>query len=230
MESRKSVLLLEDGSVYFGMGCGSSGTAIGELCFNTAQTGYDEVFSDPSYFGQIVVMTQAHTGVYGSRTADFESRRPMFSGLVCAHFSEYFSRPGAVSLNKTLKDAAKPGIWGVDVRSIVLKLREKGSMNALVSDDVSNLEEHRRRLAEYPSMTGLELASKVSTDTPYSLGDPKAPLKVAALDLGLKKSILDQLLARDCYVRVFPAKSGAKALFAFEADGFLVSNGPGDPA
>lgn len=222
--------MLEDGSTYFGYGCGSAGTAVGELCFNTAQTGYDEVFSDPSYFGQIVVMTQAHTGVYGSTPTEYESKRPMFAGLVCSHFSEFFTRPGAVSLDKALKDAAKPGIWGVEARSIVLKLREKGSMNALVSDDLTNLESLRRRLSECPAMTGLELASKVSTDAPYSLGSPKSALKVAVLDLGVKKSILNELVKRDCFVRVFPARSGAKALFAYEADGFLASNGPGDPA
>jgi carbamoyl-phosphate synthase small subunit len=154
----------------------------------------------------------------------------MFAGLVCSHFSDFFTRSGAVSLDKALKESAKPGIWGLDTRALVLKLRQKGTMNALISDDVSDLAQLRKRLSEYPSMTGLELASKVSTESPYSVGDPQSPLKVAALDLGVKKSILDELTRRGCHVRVFPAKSGAKALFAFEADGFLAGNGPGDPA
>ena len=170
---RKALILLADGTIFHGKSVGDKeGTAFGEVCFNTGMTGYQEIFTDPSYFGQIMVTTNAHIGNYGV---------------------------------------------------------DNGAMNAVISTDVDNIDALKKQLSEVPSMEGLELASKVSTKEAYFVGDENATYKIAALDIGIKKNILRNLVKRDAYVKVFPYNSSFENMSSWNADAFFISNGPGDP-
>ena len=226
----KAHLLLEDGTLFDGFAVGKSGTTGGEICFNTGMTGYQEIYTDPSYFGQIIVNTNTHIGNYGVNMSEQESDKPKFSGLVCRSFSEVYSRGQAESsLQKYFEDNNIVGISGIDTRALVTHLRSKGAMNAVISSEISDLAELKRILSEVPNMEGLELSSVVSTNEPYYVGDPNATIKVAALDLGLKKSIVDNLALRGAYCKVFPAKTTFAQMQEWNPDGYFISNGPGDP-
>jgi carbamoyl-phosphate synthase small subunit len=226
----KARLLLEDGTLYEGLAIGALGTTGGEICFNTGMTGYQEIYTDPSYFGQIVVNTAAHIGNYGTIDTEQESDSPKIAGIVVNEFSEIFSRPsGDGSLNDYLLRYGVTGISNIDTRALVRHIRSKGAMNALISSVLSE-DEMRTKITELPSMEGLELSSKVSTQEPYFVGSPEAPIKVAALDLGIKKSILHNLASRGCFIQVFPAKTSLAQMQAWKPDGYFISNGPGDPA
>lgn len=226
----KAHLLLEDGTLFDGFAVGKSGTTGGEICFNTGMTGYQEIYTDPSYFGQIIVNTNTHIGNYGVKMSEQESDKPKFSGLVCRSFSEVYSRGQAESsLQKYFEDNNIIGISGIDTRALVTHLRSKGAMNAVISSEISDLAELKRILSEVPNMEGLELSSVVSTKEPYYVGDPNATIKVAALDLGLKKSIVENLALRGAYCKVFPAKTTFAQMQEWKPDGYFISNGPGDP-
>ncbi len=230
MEQVPAVILLEDGTVFHGHAAGKIGTTIGELCFNTGMTGYQEVFTDPSYFGQILVMTNAHIGNYGVKNADTESNSIKIAGVVIKNFTNNYSRPLADgSIQDYFEDEGLVGIGGVDTRAIVKKLRTDGSSNAIISSETTDISTLKKKLAAAPSMKGLELASKVSTQEAYDFSD-KGTYKIAALDFGMKTNILRCFSERDCQVRVFPAKTSFEELKAWGADGFFLSNGPGDPA
>lgn len=230
MEQVPAVILLEDGTVFHGHAAGKIGTTIGELCFNTGMTGYQEVFTDPSYFGQILVMTNAHIGNYGVKNVDTESNSIKIAGVVIKNFTNNYSRPLADgSIQDYFEDEGLVGIGGVDTRAIVKKLRTDGSSNAIISSETTDIPTLKKKLAAAPTMKGLELASKVSTQEAYDFSD-KGTYKIAALDFGMKTNILRCFSERDCQVRVFPAKTSFEELKAWGADGFFLSNGPGDPA
>ena len=230
-DQNKAILLLEDGTYFYGQPAGKIGTVTGEICYNTGMTGYQEIFTDPSYYRQIMTMTNVHIGNYGVKSNESESQQPQISGLVCRNFSEEYSREMAdYSLQDFFENNGLVAISGVDTRALVKHVREKGAMNAIISSETLDLKKLRQQLSEVPDMEGLELSTEVTTKEPYSKGDPNAKYKVAALDLGIKSTILDQLVARDCFVKVFPAKSDFDTINEWEPDGFFVSNGPGDPA
>ncbi|WP_417358124.1 glutamine-hydrolyzing carbamoyl-phosphate synthase small subunit [Flavobacterium sp.] len=227
----KAILLLADGTVFYGKSIGIEGTVFGEVCFNTGMTGYQEIFTDPSYFGQIMVASNAHIGNYGTNEEDVEADSVMISGLVCKNFSFNHSR---VNSTEGLKEYFEKNnlvtISDVDTRALVSYIRDNGAMNAAISTDGTSLEDLKKQLAAVPNMDGLELSSKVSTKEPYFVGNPEAKYKVSALDLGIKKNILRNLVQRDCYVKVFPYNSTYEDLKSFNPDGYFLSNGPGDPA
>ncbi|AMC10626.1 carbamoyl-phosphate synthase small subunit [Lutibacter profundi] len=226
---KKAILLLADGTVFEGMSIGKDGTSFGEICFNTAMTGYQEVFTDPSYFGQIMLSTNAHIGNYGVNEKENESDTIKISGLVCKNFSFNYSRYGSQdSLKNYFEKQNIMAISNVDTRAVVRYIRDKGAMNAVISTetDIENLKE---QLKLTPKMKGLELASKVSTKEPYFFGDENSSYKISALDLGIKKNILKNLAKRDCYIKVFPFNTSFKEMNDFNPDGFFLSNGPGDP-
>ena len=230
-KSSQAYLMLEDGQVYKGVAIGKTGTTGGEICFNTGMTGYQEIYTDPSYYGQIIVNTTAHIGNYGTVSSEQESDKPKISGLVVNSFSEDYSRNVAhESLNEYLQQNNVVGISEVDTRKLVRHIRSKGAMNAIISSELSDLEEIKKKLQEVPDMNGLELASEVSTDETYFIGDPDAKWRVAVLDLGVKKSILSNFSTRDCYLQVFPARTTFEEMDAWEPHGYFISNGPGDPA
>ncbi|HTJ52371.1 MAG TPA: glutamine-hydrolyzing carbamoyl-phosphate synthase small subunit [Cyclobacteriaceae bacterium] len=227
---KKAYLLLEDGLLVEGKAIGKDGTTGGEICFNTGMTGYQEIYTDPSYFGQIIVNTNAHIGNYGAIDAEQESEAPKIAGIVVNDFSEVFSRKTSTeSLQQYLERHNVTGIADVDTRMLVRYIRSKGAMNALISS-VLTPDQMREEIKKVPSMDGLELSSIVSTKKSYFVGDPNAPTKVAALDLGIKTNILRNLSSRDCYIQVFPAKTSFAEMEAWKPNGYFISNGPGDPA
>ena len=225
-----AILLLKDGTIFYGKSIGISGTTFGEVCFNTGMTGYQEIFTDPSYFGQIMVATNPHIGNYGVNDTEIESDTIKISGLVCKNFSFNYSRPNATeSLEDYFRKQNLICISDVDTRALVSYIRDNGAMNAVICTDGTSIEELKKQLAIVPNMKGLELSSKVSTKTPYYYGNETAKYKVAALDLGIKTNILRNLAKRDCYIKVFPYDSSFLDLSEFNPDGYFLSNGPGDP-
>ena len=227
---QKAILLLSDGTIFYGKSIGIEGTTFGEVCFNTGMTGYQEIFTDPSYFGQIMVATNAHIGNYGVNEEDVESDQIMISGLVCKNFSFNYSRANSSgSLEDYFKKQNLICISDVDTRALVSYIRDNGAMNAVISTDGKSIDELKEMLEKVPNMEGLELASKVSTKAPYFVGEETATYKIAALDLGIKKNILRNLAKRDCYIKVFPFDTTYEEMKAFNPDGFFLSNGPGDP-
>ncbi|MCU0430398.1 MAG: glutamine-hydrolyzing carbamoyl-phosphate synthase small subunit [Cytophagaceae bacterium] len=228
---KEAYLVLEDGTAFKGTAVGKIGTTSGEICFNTGMTGYQEIYTDPSYYGQIIVNTTSHIGNYGVKDTEVESNSVKFAGLVCRNFSDIYSRlDGDYSLQEYFERNNIIGIADVDTRQIVRYVRDKGVMNAIISSDILDLEKLKAEVKKVPSMKGLELSSVVSTKEPYFVGDSSAPLKVAVLDLGVKKSILDNIAERGCYLKVFPAKTSFAEMEKFAPNGYFISNGPGDPA
>lgn len=226
----KAIVLLADGTIFHGKSIGKKGTAFGEVCFNTGTTGYQEIFTDPSYFGQLMVTTNAHIGNYGTHADEMESDNIKISGLICKNFSFNYSRPaGEGNLESFFDKHNVLAISDVDTRALVSYIRDNGAMNALISTEVDDIDNLKKKLAEVPNMEGLELASKVSTKEPYFYGDENAKYKIAALDIGVKKNILRNLAKRDAYIKVFPYNSKFEDLEAFKPDGYFLSNGPGDP-
>ncbi len=228
---QKAILLLEDGKVFEGKAAGKIGTTTGEICFNTGMTGYQEIFTDPSYFGQIVVMNNVHIGNYGIEKDEVESDSIKISGMICKKFNDGFSRKRATeSLEDYFKNDGIVAISDVDTRAIVRYIRDKGAMNCIISSENTDINALKELLAKVPKMEGLELSSKVATKTPYEIGDKNATYKVAVMDFGTKKNILRSLAERDCFLRVFPMKTPLKEIMDFKPDGIMLSNGPGDPS
>ncbi len=226
-----ALLVLQDGTVFKGNAIGVTGTTSGEIAFNTGMQGYQEIFTDPSYYGQLLVMTTAHIGNYGVKPNEVESDSIKIAGLICKNFSDNFSRPSAEgSLQKYFERDNLVGISNIDTRALVRHIRDKGAMNAIISSEI--LEENilKEKLKTVPCMDGLELSSKVSTAHAYTAGDEKAAYRVSLLDLGVKKNIIRCLTERGCYVKVFPLNSHLEDLLSFEPHGIMLSNGPGDPA
>ncbi len=232
MEQQKpAVLVLEDGTTCFGKAFGAIGTTGGEICFNTGMTGYQEVFTDPSYYGQVLIMNTVHIGNYGVADFDVESDGIKIKGLIGRNLEELFSRRKAqMSLDEYLRKQNIVGIEGVDTRALVTHIRSKGAMNCIISSEITDPEVLKKKLDEVPDMSGLELASIVSTKVPYELGDPSSPIKIAVLDYGTKRNILNCMVERGAHVKVFPAKTPVDELKRFNPAGYFISNGPGDPA
>lgn len=229
--SKTAFLLLEDGTLFSGKAAGAIGTTSGEICFNTGMTGYQEIFTDPSYFGQLLVTTNAHIGNYGTKNAETESEKIKIAGLICKNFTVPYSRPQAdASIQDYFEKEGLVGISDVDTRAIVRHIRHKGAMNAIISSEITDLDQLRARLSAVPDMNGLELASRVSTTKPYFFGQPEAPMRVAVYDYGVKRNILQCLADRGCYLQVFPARTPLEVVKAWNPHGYFLSNGPGDPA
>ena len=227
---KKAILLLSDGTIFYGKSVYGEGTAFGEVCFNTGMTGYQEIYTDPSYFGQLMIMTNPHIGNYGVVNDESESDSVKISGLICKNFSYNYSRDLAdSSLEEFLNKNNLFAISDIDTRALVSYIRENGAMNAVITTDVDDIGSLSKKLAEVPSMEGLELASKVSTKATYYYGNENSKFKVAALDLGIKKNILRNLAKRDVYIKVFPFNSSFEEMKEWNPDGYFLSNGPGDP-
>ena len=227
---KQAFVLLADGTQFFGKSIGIEGDAFGEICFNTGMTGYQEIFTDPSYFGQIMVTTNTHIGNYGIEKHESQSEGISIAGLICKDFSFNFSRPsGTESLFDYLSSQKLVTICDVDTRALVNYIRENGAMNAVVSTNIGMEKQLLKELESSPSMEGLELASKVSTKKSYTVGNPESKYRIAAIDLGVKQNILHNMVERNMFVKVFPYDTSYKELEAFKPDGYFISNGPGDP-
>ncbi len=226
----KAILLLEDGTSFDGYSIGKRGTSGGEICFNTGMTGYQEIYTDPSYFGQIIVNTTSHIGNYGVHPEEQESAKTKISGLVVNDFAAQPSRnTGSEDLNSYLIENGTVGISGIDTRKLVRHIRSKGAMNAIISSEILDTKELSRELGKVPSMASLELSSAVTAQEPYDLNTEASGFKVAVLDLGIKASILKNLVKRGCILRVFPAETSFEEMEKWSPDGYFLSNGPGDP-
>jgi carbamoyl-phosphate synthase small subunit len=224
-------LLLEDGTLFKGKSFGAKGTTGGEICFNTGMTGYQEVFTDPSYTGQVLIMNTAYVGNYGVKEADVESDSVKIKGLICKNISHRYSRMTADDgLENYLQQNNIVAIYDVDTRALVQHIRDKGAMNCIISTELSTTETLKEELAKVPDMAGLELSSEVSTKEPYYVGNPDAAIRIAVMDFGVKRHILDCMVQRGAYLKVFPAKTGYKTVEEFQPHGVFISNGPGDPA
>lgn len=230
-QQQTAILILEDGITCYGKAFGAIGTTGGEICFNTGMTGYQEVFTDPSYYGQVLIMNNVHIGNYGVKAEDVESETVKIRGLIGRNLEESFSRHMAQeSLDAYLKKQNIVAIEGVDTRALVTHIRSKGAMNCIISSEILDEEELKKKLNEVPDMDGLELASVVSTKIAYELGNSSSPIKIAVLDYGTKRNIFNCMVERGAHVKVFPAKTSLAALKEFNPSGYFISNGPGDPA
>jgi carbamoyl-phosphate synthase small subunit len=226
----EALLLLADGTLFRGRSIGADGVAMGEICFNTGMTGYQEIFTDPSYTGQIMTMASPHIGNYGIKDGEEESGRITIAGLVVKKFSAVWSRPGgSLSLDDHLKAHGVVGISDVDTRKLVRHIRDNGAQNAIIGPASMSVDELRARLAVAPSMEGLELSSRVSTSELYETGPADGRFRVALVDFGVKRNIERCLAERGCRVRVFPMGTALEDMLAWKPQGFLLSNGPGDP-
>ena len=228
---KPAVLLLQDGSRFEGFSIGKEGTSGGEICFNTGMTGYQEIYTDPSYFGQIIVNTTSHIGNYGVHEGENESSFISIKGLVVNEYSNVHSRPAAEGdLQNYLEKNNTVGICGIDTRKLVRHIRETGAQNAIISSEIFEDSALKVELDKVPDMASLELSSVVTTKEPYDLGEGNSGKKVAVLDFGVKTSILTNFTDRDCQLRVFPAKTSFQEIEKWTPKGYFLSNGPGDPA
>jgi carbamoyl-phosphate synthase small subunit len=227
----KAILLLEDGTVFTGKAAGKTGTTTGEICFNTGMTGYQEIFTDPSYTGQVLVATNVHIGNYGIKNLEVESESIKIAGFVCRNFNVPYSRQLAdKSIQDYFEQEGLVAIHDVDTRALVQHIRERGAMNCIISSETDDVEVLKKKLTDTPSMAGLELSSHVTTREPYFVGREDARYRVAVMDFGVKKNILRCFDQRNCYLKVFPAKTDFAEVKAWNPDGYFLSNGPGDPA
>ncbi len=230
-EERQAIILLEDGKVFYGKAAGKIGTTTGEICFNTGMTGYQEIFTDPSYYGQILIATNVHIGNYGIKKSESQSSDIKIAGLVCRNYNVPYSRKMAdSSIQDFFIEDDLVAICNVDTRGLVNYIRHKGSMNAIISSEESDLEILNAMLHNTPGMKGLELSSHVSTKNTYELGNQDSKTRVAVLDLGVKQNILDNFIKRDCALKVFPAKTTLSEINDWNPSAYFISNGPGDPA
>jgi len=228
---KDAVLILTDGTTLFGKSGGYFGTTFGEICFNTGMTGYQEIFTDPSYYGQIMVTTNVHIGNYGYSKSETESDVVNIAGLVCKDFNLHNSRPFSDGdLQQYFEKQKIVCIYDVDTRALVRHIRNKGAMNAVISTDINSINELKQKLLEVPSMEGLELSSFVSTKKTYTLGNNNSKYRVAVLDFGVKRNILKCLEERDVFLKVFPMNVSLSEIKSFNPTGIFLSNGPGDPA
>ena len=229
--TKPAILLLQDGTVFKGNSFGKIGTTTGEICFNTGMTGYQEVFTDPSYYGQILIMNNVHIGNYGTKESDVESAGVKVKGVIGRNLEEQYSRFLADdSLQSYFEKQQVVAIDNVDTRALVAHVRVQGAMNCIISSEISDIKLLKEQLAKVPSMDGLELASVVSTKEPYFLGDPTSAIRVAVLDCGVKKNILTCLVERGAYVKVHNVATTYDELKAFNPTGYFISNGPGYPS
>lgn len=226
---KRCLLALEDGETFAGLAFGRAGTTTGELVFNTSLSGYQEILTDPSYAGQIVTLTYPEIGNYGTNDEDVESRKIFARGLVIRHLSRRYSNWRATSsLSDFLDSQGILGISDVDTRAITRHIRDKGAMRSAMSTEILDPEKLVALAKSSSEMEGMDLTDEVTTKEPYKVGVGK--YKVAVMDFGVKKSILDQLAAHDMALTVYPASAKADKLLADKPDAVFLSNGPGDPA
>jgi carbamoyl-phosphate synthase small subunit len=227
-----AILLLADGTQFRGTAIGKLGTTTGEICFNTGMTGYQEVFTDPSYAGQVIIMTSDHVGNYGVKESEVESSAINISGVILKNFAgtQYSRLNGSQSLQEYLESNNLVGICDIDTRALTRHVREAGAMNCIISSAEQDIEVLTTLLNQVPDMAGLDLAEKVSTTISYFYGDPASAIKVAVLDCGIKSNILRCLAERGIYCQVFNCHTSYAAMAAWDPDGYFISNGPGDPA
>ncbi len=239
-----AILALEDGSVFEGRSFGASTERSGEVVFNTALTGYQEVFTDPSYAGQIVILTNPQIGNYGTNVEDSEAAKPYIEGLVVREFSSIASNwRSDAGASAFLGRAGIPVVSDLDTRALVRHLRSRGVMRGVLSAAGSDPQKLVEKARSIPSMIGLDLASRVTTQAPYDWNEPveacspseliarrKEPtFHVVAYDYGIKRNILRRLCQVGCRVTVVPALTPAEDVLALQPDGVFLSNGPGDP-
>ena len=232
LSKKPAILLLENNSVFKGYALGAIGSSTGELCFNTGMVGYQEILTDPSYSGQIILMTYPHIGNYGINFEDSESNKIQASGLIIKDISEIPSNfRSKKSLNLYLKENNIVGIYGLDTRAITRIIRKHGSMNAIISSDQTKIKILQKKLLKTPSMEGLNLTEVVTCKSSYHYNSNKnQKYKIAVIDFGIKSNILRLLSERNCGITVFPASVSSQEIKEFNPDGVFLSNGPGDPA
>ena len=227
--AQEGLLVLEDGSAYEGA-IVSPGTRFGEVVFNTSMTGYQEILTDPSYRGQIVVMTQPHIGNYGTAAELGESRQPWVEAFVAHQFTARHSGSGEGSLPPYLREHGIPALHEIDTRSLVRRLRERGAMRGVVTSERSDVAALVDEVRESPPMEGRALVDEVTCAEAYSLlpkGEPR--FRLAVYDYGIKSNILRSLLERGAALEVLPARTPASVVRDLGVDGVVLSNGPGDP-
>ena len=244
-DAKPALLVLADGSAYRGWSFGASGTTIGEVVFNTGMTGYQEVLTDPSYCGQIVLFTYPELGNTGVNPEDEESHKPQVRGAIARNITYRPSNwRSTASLPDYLKQHNIPGIYGIDTRALTRKIRVLGAMNGGISTKILDEAELLEQILAAPNMTGLNLVGEVTTSTVYEWSDPTtsvwefnssaqpegAKLTVVAIDFGVKRNILRRLASYGCRVVVVPANTPPEEILKYNPDGIFLSNGPGDPA
>ena len=240
-----AILLLEDGTYFEGISFGAVGTISGEVVFNTGMTGYQEVITDPSYYGQLITFTYPEIGNTGVNSEDNESTNPSVKGVIARQISTTSSNwRHETSFEKWLKDKNVVGIRGIDTRALVRHLRESGSLNGIISSELNHsITDLFSVLKKFPSMSGLNLVDKVTTKKTFKVNSPCSvafdkrikniknnPYKVVAIDFGIKQSILDRLVAHGCEVTVLPSNSSISDVLSLSPEGVFLSNGPGDPS
>ena len=245
-----ALLVLADGTVLEGLGLGAAGHAVGEVCFNTAMTGYEEILTDPSYAGQIITFTFPHIGNVGTNEEDIETvnlaATPGARGVVLhSAITQPSNYRATRHLDAWLKSRGVIGLAGIDTRALTALIREKGMPNAVIAHEPSgrfDLDALKRQAREWPGMVGMDLVPMVTTaqrftwdETPWRWGEgygrrDRAEFRVVAIDYGIKRNILRQLAGDACTVTVVPAQSTAEDILALKPDGIFLSNGPGDPA
>ena len=224
-------LLLEDGTFFEGFSFGKKGTAYGEICFNTGMTGYQEVFTDPSYFGQVLIMNNVHTGNYGVSKEEEESNGVKVRAVIGRNLEDPYSRfMSNGSLGNYFNEQGIVAIDGIDTRALVSHIRKTGAMNCIISTELSERGSLENELKKAPSMGGLALADAVSTRQAYEAGDSGSDIRIAVLDLGVKRNILKCFTDRGAFIKVFNARTPFSEMEAFRPTGYFISNGPGDPA
>lgn len=227
----KGILLLEDGTAFEGELFGHTGDATGEVVFNTSLTGYQEILTDPSYSGQIVVMTYPLIGNYGANNSDEESEKIQISGLVVGNYEDNWSNfLGMESLDEYLKKNRIPAVSGIDTRALTKIIRSSGAMRGIISPKTNSLQKLLQRVKESPLMSGLDLVTNVTTKKSYEAGPSNAKYRIAFYDFGTKKNIIREFLNFDVKVKVFNAKVSYKEILDYRPDGIFLSNGPGDPS
>ena len=228
--NKKAVLYLEDGTVYQGVSFGADADSLGEVVFNTSMTGYQELLTDPSYAGQIVVMTQPEIGNYGINEEDNESRRPFVEGFVVRECSRVFSNwRGESTLDSYVRRHSISGISEIDTRSLVKHIRTRGAMRGIISTEDLSPPSLEQKVLNHPPMSGSDYVRHVTADERYELKAPEGRFRVVAYDFGIKTNILRCLSRRGCDLVVVPAQTSAQEVLSLDPDGIVLSNGPGDP-
>jgi len=223
-------LLLKNGKIFSGYALGETGTSIGEVCFNTGMTGYQEILTDPSYCGQLITMTYPHIGNYGTNKHDIESQSIFANGFIIKEASQYPSNfQSEDTLDNYLLKNKITGIQGIDTRALTRIIRNEGAMNGIISSEILEKEKLEKKLKTYPNMEGLDLAQAVTCKKSYNW-NLKGKYKIAAIDYGIKSNILRLLEQENCQIKVFPAQTTYQEILSFNPDGIFLSNGPGDPA
>ncbi len=237
----KATLVLADGTIFRGSSVGATGEKVGEVVFNTAITGYQEILTDPSYRGQIVTMTYPHIGNTGVNFEDNEAVRPYLAGFIVKEFCPH---PSNWRKNDDLGDFLKKhgimGLHGIDTRRLTRNLRETGAKKGIISTEDHGHESLEKKVRDFPDIEGLDLVKEVTCSEPYDWDEPtwrwnasperpQPQFRVAAYDFGIKQNILRLLVDAGAKVRVFPADTPADEVLEFEPDGIFLSNGPGDP-